>query len=84
MEKNYNVSVMLAMQNLLVVYFDVTLVIDIDLYEYIFCIVYGGMAELADAQDLKSCACKGVWVRFPLPLLRYIMARPRVRVHHPV
>ena len=30
------------------------------------CTIYGLMAELADAQDLKSCIRKGVWVRFPL------------------
>src|SRR5204862_439524 len=30
---------------------------------------YAGMAELADATDLKSVTRKGVWVRLPLPAL---------------
>lgn len=30
-------------------------------------IKYGGMAELADATDLKSVGRKVVWVRVPLP-----------------
>ena len=36
-------------------------------FDYANLFTRAGVAELVDAQDLKSCALRGVRVRFPLP-----------------
>ena len=42
------------------------------------------MAELADAQDLKSCGSDTVWVRFPLAALALSAEQSTQNIRHTV
>lgn len=42
------------------------------------------MAELADAQDLKSCGGDTVWVRFPLAALALSAEQSTQNIRHVV